>query len=178
MLQRIIKQFLLFERGNIITMKKILLILTLLICFHGFGQDILEANDPEYIPIRQDHLSHAAAGAIIGGLSYAFYFELTQNKRKSLVYSIGTSLIAGFIYEGISTVIIDRDFEVEDAIFVMSGSLAIIIPMDIWMFNQGNKPLTSIPPKITPTRQQKRIMRMNQKVREKNLRDSINGKNN
>ena len=150
-------------------MKK-LLILTLLICFNSFSQEILYP--------RQDHAKHYVAGMAVGGLGYFFAYELTQNKPKSLAFGILAGFVVGTGKELGDVIFLGGDFEVADIAWTGLGSVSVVIPLDYFFFNKGNKPHTAYPIEPShPTRQEKRIIRMNERVREKDLRDSIRNSN-
>lgn len=45
--------------------------------------------------IQQDKVLHFGAGAVVGGVAYAVTYDVTKNKTKAVLASIGSSLLIG-----------------------------------------------------------------------------------
>ena len=148
-----------------------LLLLTLLICFNGFGQEILYP--------RQDHAKHFLLGMGVGAGIYFTTYEITENKRKALAFGILGGLVAGCVKESLDVLAFKGDFEIADVAWTTLGSVSVVIPLDIFMYNNGNKILTAYPkPPVRPTWRDRRTMRLNEKARVRELEDSINDNKN
>jgi len=148
-----------------------LLILTLLICFNGFGQEILYPDS--------DKLYHAAAGAAIGAISYGMIYHYTGNKRKALFGSAATALVAGIVKESID-VMVNKEgvFEVGDVVYTFTGGVVVVLSLDIFTHKRGRATWqeAEVVDK-TLDRRERQVLRMNERVREKELRDNSKIKN-
>lgn len=86
---------------------------------------------------EDDKKRHFFAGAFISATTYTFVYYKTKDKKKALLYSLGTSLLVGCIKESIDGTQSGNRFDSRDLLASTYGSVSIIIPLTI--FSKKNR---------------------------------------
>ena len=153
-------------------MKKLITLLTIIFLTTSVvGQSVLYPD--------RDKLYHAAAGAAIGAISYGMIYHYTGNKRKALFGSAATALVAGIVKESID-IMVNKEgvFEVGDVVYTFTGGIVASLTLDIFTHKRGRttwQEAEVVDKRLD--RRERQILRMNERVREKELRDNSKIKN-
>ncbi|MFK5981458.1 MAG: hypothetical protein QM499_00975 [Flavobacteriaceae bacterium] len=88
----------------------------------------------QFIP--KDKQIHLAAGGVISGVSYLFFYDITKDKKKAFYFSLGTATLAGVGKEVLDSTKEGNKFDINDLAFTIIGGLTVVIPFDLFFKNK------------------------------------------
>lgn len=106
-------------------MKKLTLIFVLLLSINSIRCQKFE-------PIPIDKQQHLMAGFIAGSVGFIVGYEITDNPERAFIYSVTTSILAGFAKELIDSK--THQFDTNDIIYTSVGGITAGYTFDILSF--------------------------------------------
>ena len=78
-----------------------------------------------------DKKMHYAAGAIVGGVTYAYVMEETDDKLKAFAASLGSAILIGSVKELIDSTQPGNLFDTRDLLATTYGGISISLTFDL-----------------------------------------------